>query len=263
MRKRLESYVQRLVMSTGYVISRSDAVPRDIEPVTAATIGVVRPYTMTSAARIEALCQAVRYIVRNEVPGAIVECGVWRGGSMMAVARTLLEQAETSRLLYLFDTFEGMVPPGPKDRFRDGALASEIFERENKKSAWCYAPLDEVRSLLRSTGYEDEKVHYIVGRVEDTLPYRAPQTISVLRLDTDWYESTRHELETLYPRLAPGGILLIDDYGYWQGARRAVDEYFDGLEHPPLLTRVDDSARLAVIPGELGRRRFSSEIASP
>lgn len=242
-------FAQRLVTSSGYVVSRRDAVPRDIKPDTAATIRTVRPYTMTTPARIDALCQAVRYVVHNRIPGAIVECGVWRGGSMMAAALTLLQLGEPGRQLYLFDTFEGMTPPGPLDRFRDGAPASDVYERENKGSAWCRSPLEEVRAVLQTTGYMERNIHYVKGRVEDTLPDGGPESIAILRLDTDWYKSTLHELVSLYPRLAPGGVLIIDDYGFWQGARRAVDEYFESLNPRPLLTRVDDSARLAVVPG--------------
>ena len=80
--------------------------------------------------------------------------------------------------------------------------------------------------MLHGTGYPPERIHFVRGPVEETLPAGAPDEIALLRLDTDWYESTRHELEHLYPRLAAGGVLLVDDYGHWEGARKAVDEYF-------------------------------------
>jgi hypothetical protein len=92
-------------------------------------------------------------------------------------------------------------------------------------SVWARSPLDEVRRNLLATGYPADRVRFVVGRVEDTLPDQAPESIALLRLDTDWYASTRHELVHLFPRLAVGGVLLIDDYGHWQGARQAVDEY--------------------------------------
>jgi len=109
----------------------------------------------------------------------------------------------------------------------------------------CYSPLEEVKRNMEATGYPPAQISYIKGKVEDTLPAEAPAQIAVLRLDTDWYESTRHELVHLYPRLSPGGVLIIDDYGYWTGARKAVDEYFrDSL----FLGRIDDTGRIAIKP---------------
>ena len=105
-----------------------------------------------------------------------------------------------------------------------------------------------VRELLRSTGYPSERVHVVRGAVEETLPGHAPDRLALLRLDTDWYESTRHELQELYPRLATGGVLIVDDYGHWEGARRAVDEYFAGAGPAPLLQRIDYTGRMAVKP---------------
>jgi hypothetical protein len=111
-----------------------------------------------------------------------------------------------------------------------------------------YAPLDHVRDNMVRTGYPEQRIHFVKGRVEDTIPAGAPDTISLLRLDTDWYESTRHELTHLFPRLSRGGVVIIDDYGHWRGARRAVDEYF--AQHGPslLLHRIDYTARAAVKP---------------
>jgi O-methyltransferase len=97
-------------------------------------------------------------------------------------------------------------------------------------------------------GYPEEQIHFVEGPVEETVPGSAPAELALLRLDTDWYESTKHELEHLYPRLARGGVLILDDYGYWQGARRAVDEYLAGLDSPLLLNRIDHTARIALKP---------------
>ncbi len=114
------------------------------------------------------------------------------------------------------------------------------------ESVWCIASLQEVRHNMQATGYPSGQIHYIEGRVEETIPAQIPDSIALLRLDTDWYESTRHELEHLYPRLVEGGVLVLDDYGHWQGARQAVDEYFAQAGHRPLLQRIDYSGRLAV-----------------
>lgn len=209
----------------------------------------VKSYTMTSPERVYASLEAVRYVIRNQISGSIVECGVWRGGTMMAIAQVLRQAGSFDRDLYLFDTFEGMPIPSEYDVDFRGRSAGSMFRsrrRNNDSSNWCYASLPEVQSNLEHVGYDKRKIHYIVGRVEDTIPTEAPAEISVLRLDTDWYESTKHELIHLFPRLVKGGVLIIDDYGHWLGAKRAVDEYFDENQLPILLNRVDYTGRLAV-----------------
>jgi hypothetical protein len=193
-----------------------------------------------------AFCEAVRYVERRSIPGAIVECGVWRGGSSMAAALMLGALGAQGRDLCLFDTFEGMSAPTEADqRSRDAAPADRLLDTSRRdEKIWCCSPLEEVRTNLASTGYPPERIHFVEGKVEETLPGAAPETIAVLRLDTDWYQSTRHELEHLFPRLAPGGVLIIDDYGAWEGARKAVDEYF--ASSPLLLNRIDETGRIAV-----------------
>jgi O-methyltransferase len=220
----------------------------DVEPWVAAIIDKVRPFTMTSEERISSLCHAVRYIVRANIPGDIVECGVWRGGSTMAAALALIGEGDTSRTLHLFDTFTGMTPPTDADRAaQSGVSAAKLLETSEKSSyVWAYASIDEVRANLASVQYPASRVRLVEGKVEDTIPAEAPSTIALLRLDTDWYESTRHELIHLYPRLALGGVLIIDDYGFWEGARKAVDEYIGANRLPILLNRIDDTGRIAV-----------------
>ncbi len=255
MRTALRHWVYRAADTAGYRISRRGRLPHDFDAPTAATVEFVRPFTATSPERINALCESVRYLCDNWIPGAIVECGVWRGGSMMAAARTLIEKGDTTRELHLFDTFSGMVAPGDYDLAPDGTPAAKRFAEEARGdgggSTWCEASVEEVRAALALTRYPAERIRYVVGRVEDTIPRDAPDRIALLRLDTDWYESTRHELMHLYPRISRGGVLIVDDYGDWQGARRAVDEYFAGRARP-LLHRVDASARLALVTEEPG-----------
>jgi O-methyltransferase len=228
---------------------RAPAVPPDIDPRTRAIIDRVAPFTMTSVERIVALRDAVAHVCRHRIDGAIVECGVWRGGSMMAAALTLQELGER-RPLHLFDTFAGMPPPADVDRDISGTTAAGLLATEDPAtgSTWAASPLADVRRNVLGTGYPAELVQFVAGRVEETIPARAPDRIAVLRLDTDWYESTRHELEHLYPRLAVGGVLIIDDYGHWQGARRAVDEYLAATGVRLFLSRIDYTGRLAVKP---------------
>ena len=206
---------------------------------------------MTTPERLYALIKAVNYVVDAGVQGSIVECGVWRGGSMMAAALTLLRLGRTNMDLYLFDTFEGMSAPTAMDvDFRGQSAADRLAsERRSKTSElWAYSPLDEVKQNLASTGYCAERIHYVRGRVEDTLPNAAPAQIALLRLDTDWYESTKHELTHLYPRLAKGGVLILDDYGHWAGARTAFDEFAKENGLRLLLNRIDNAGRIAVKP---------------
>ena len=204
---------------------------------------------MTTPARVYSLVRAVEYISRNQVPGAFVECGVWRGGSMMAVAMTLLRLGVTDRELYLYDTFEGMTEPGAQDVTPSGERASEILARSDPGSnIWAIASLEDVREAVLGVGYPEERIHFVVGPVEETVPDGVPDQIALLRLDTDWYASTKHELVHLYPRLTSSGVLIIDDYGHWQGARKAVDEYIDENRLPLLLNRIDETGRVAVKP---------------
>ena len=226
---------------------KTGGLPPDIDDDARAIIETVSPFSMTSPERLLALRDAVRHVCRHGIEGDIVECGVWRGGSMLAAALTLLE-CGARRQIHLFDTFEGMPPPAAADRDLTGVSAATLLAAEQRESGdtWAFSPLDQVRANLRSTGYPAELVRFVPGRVEETIPEAAPERIAVLRLDTDWYESTRHELEHLYPRLAVGGVLIVDDYGHWQGARRAVDEYLAASGARLLLSRIDYTGRMAV-----------------
>jgi hypothetical protein len=209
------------------------------------------PFTMTTIERMYALYQAVRHVTRAAIEGDVVECGVWRGGSSMLAALTLLESGDRARLIWLYDTFEGMPDPGEWDRDPRGAKMTDEWERHRHKTddaVFAYASIADVRDNMDTTGFPRERTRLVKGKVEDTIPGTTPERIALLRLDTDWYESTRHELEHLYPLLAPGGVLIIDDYGYWQGARKAVDEWLAAQERPPLLVRVDDTGRTGVKP---------------
>ncbi|MEY4487932.1 MAG: hypothetical protein RIQ79_440 [Verrucomicrobiota bacterium] len=243
-----------LIRQAGYAIVRcqkANGYPIDFTPGEIALIESVKDYTKTTPERLHSLIQSVRYLVKNKIPGDLVECGVWRGGSMFAAAKTLIELGDTQRGLYLYDTFTGMVAPTEFDVSSKGIKAADKFEKrklDDDSSDWCLASHEEVSSIMGRSGYPAAGLHLVKGKVEDTLPAQAPQQIAFLRLDTDWYESTLHELQTLYPRLAPGGVLIIDDYGDWTGARKATDEYFATLATPVFLHRIDDSARLVIKP---------------
>jgi O-methyltransferase len=240
-----------LIVGRAHAVMHSDAVMRrrfpDVDRRVVDLYNRVKPYTMTSPDRVFALCDAVRYVVGAGIEGAVVECGVWKGGSSMVAALMLRELGAADRELHLFDTFEGMSPPTEHDRRAGGPSAADMLAATSKDAkVWAYSPLDEVRTNLASTGYPAELVRFVQGKVEDTIPDQAPERIAILRLDTDWYESTRHELEHLFPRLAVGGVLIVDDYGAWEGARRAVDEFIAAHKTPILLNRIDETGRVAV-----------------
>jgi O-methyltransferase len=247
----VKQFVRSAVRRLGYDVVRAtpdvDSVLSDLDDVERAIVQQVRPYSLTSLERLAAVVQAVRYVCRHQIPGDFVECGVWRGGSSMAAALALKAFGDTSRTLYLYDTFEGMSEPTEKDKLADGTSASAVLSHHTKGTGyWCYASLEDVSANLRTTGYPEDKLVFVKGRVEDTIPARIPEKIAILRLDTDWYESTAHELLHLYPRLIRHGVLIIDDYGHWQGARTAVDEYLAKLSAPLFLQRVDYTGRVAI-----------------
>jgi len=206
-----------------------------------------RPLTLSSMHRLASTVDAIRHVVKNGIEGDVVECGVWRGGNMVVAARSLKALGDESRGLYLYDTFEGMTRPTDKDKDYTGETAADLLSGSEKGTGlWCEASVDDVRSNMRQTGYPMNQVHLVKGPVEETIPSTVPDKIAVLRLDTDWYESTKHELVHLYPLLVPGGVLIIDDYGHWQGARHAVDEYFSVNGIQVLLMRIDYTCRMAV-----------------
>jgi len=254
-----KSLARATIRKTGFDIVRSDSAsddsgpkfPPDFAEDHISIINSVSSYTMTSPERIYALIEAVRYVVRSAIPGAIVECGVWRGGSMMAAALALKSLHVVDRDLYLFDTFEGMPKPQEVDVDLKSTPAMSFFSRTQigeDSSGYCRSILEETRANMASIGYCGEKIHFCKGKVESTIPDSAPDQIALLRLDTDWYESTKHELVHLYPRLSPGGILIIDDYGHWRGSRKATDEFIKEYAPSLFLGRIDYTGRIAVKP---------------
>lgn len=238
--------VAKAVNALGYKIERLSPAPAtphylQLDSRYAEIIKAVEPYTITSYERISALVDAARYIVHAKIPGAIVECGVWRGGSTMAAAVTLLKENDI-RDLYLFDTYAGMSAPTDADVDHAGipAMGRYVESAVGDRNQWCYASLEDVRANVGSTGYPQDRCHFVKGDVLKTIPCEEPTEIAILRLDTDWYESTLHELTHFYPKLSHRGVLIIDDYGHWKGCRKAVDEFFS--KQRPFLCRIDYTA---------------------
>ena len=213
-------------------------------------IAAVQHLTMTSPERILALINAVEYLATHQIEGDFVECGVWKGGSMVATANTLIARNDIQRRLWLYDTFEGMSNPTEEDVDFMGQTADRLLgeqDRLQSDSIWCFSPLEQVKSAMQSTGYPEDLLSFVPGKVEDTLLHTKPDKIAMLRLDTDWYESTRCELEQLFPRMVDGAVLIVDDYGHWEGCRRAVDEYFQKHGVRILLNRIDYTGRIGIV----------------
>jgi O-methyltransferase len=205
--------------------------------------------SMASKERLFATLMACRHVARHDIEGDFVECGVWRGGNAM-IAADIFSRACKPAKVYLFDTFAGMTEPTMHDiETTTGEQASARYAREKKDTYndWCFASLEEVQRNFRDAGLLSDYVRMIPGDVLETLSNEdnLPKHVSILRLDTDWYESTKKELEVFWPRLQPGGIIMVDDYGHWGGARKAVDEFFEGRDRP-FFQYIDYTGRLAV-----------------
>ena len=224
--------------------------PQDFNPFTRKLWDRVDPFTMTSQARVANLEYATRYIVRNNINGDFVECGVGAGGSMMAVALTLLDEKHEDRRLLLYDTYAGMARPTDKDVSVFGKPATRKWEKKTVDGDcnWHNYPIEDVQANLASTNYPAQQMQFIKGLVQDTLPENDSDAIALLRLDTNLYESTTAECEHLFPKLQSGGVLIIDDYYRWLGQKDAVDEYLAKHAIPMLLMRIDDHAAMGIKP---------------
>jgi O-methyltransferase len=237
----LKECLKKILRKVGYKLSKYAESDIDQDKDFIEIYEKCKKYTKVSRERCYGLYNAVNYIVKKNIEGDMVECGAWKGGSAMIIALTLLKLNDMSRIIWLYDTYEGMSKPTENDISSDNRInAGKEWDKNNKKddNFWCYSSLEEVTGNMSLTGYPLEKIKFIKGKVEDTIPKNTPDNISILRLDTDWYESTKHELIHLYPRIQTGGVLIIDDYGSWLGARKAVKEYCDQKEVKILLNKM-------------------------
>ena len=205
--------------------------------------------SMTSPDRLLATLLAVKYVCNSDIEGDFVECGVWRGGNSI-IALNVLNNYGSEKSIWMYDTYKGMTKPTKFDfENASGKYAEEEYNENLEKdyNNWCYASLEDVKKNVKPHR-KNIDVKYIVGDILDTLnnDKNIPDRISVLRLDTDWYESTKKELEILYPRLSKGGVILVDDYGHWGGCKKAVDEYFDKSGRKPLFIPSDYTGRIAI-----------------
>jgi O-methyltransferase len=246
----IDRTARRLGLNVSRLSSQGSRLPVEAGDADSALISSLRPFTMTSSERLWSLISAVRYLVTEGIEGDLVECGVWRGGSVMAMAHELIRLGVPNRRIWLYDTFTGMTAPSDKDvEAATGILAADMLASTSVgdgNNVWCVAARPDVEANIRSTGYPFSLFSIVEGDVSMTVRDSAPDEIALLRLDTDWYESTRDSLEVMFPRLAVGGVCILDDYGHWTGARRAVDEYFARWGTPPFMHTIDYSGRIFV-----------------
>jgi len=258
----MKSIIKSLLFRMGYTLQKNGSETEsastekllngvDIDEESKQLYAEAMPYTMTSLERVDVVVNSIDYISKNNIEGDIVECGVWRGGAMYVAAKALVKRNDFKRKFYLFDTYDVNTFGGTKnldvsDRDFLGKTAQDTIDDGSFNISQLNYHLEEVKKILESTGYPKENFIYVKGRVEDTIPYADISKISLLRLDTDWYESTKHELIHLFPQLVKDGILLIDDYGFWQGCRKACDEYFEEYNVKIMLHRTDFTGRSAI-----------------
>lgn len=171
------------------------------------------------------------YIISNGIEGDFVECGVWKGGNILGICSYLSSMGIENRSVWLYDTFSGMTEPKEED----------IDYTGTRNYPLCDVNIESVKSVVDKSNYSKESMKYIVGDVCETLSdlTNIPQKIALLRLDTDWYDSTKKELDVLYDCVVQGGVIIIDDYGHWQGCKKAVDEFFDTRKITPNIEKID------------------------
>lgn len=242
--------LQKLAQKFGLALVDINEIPGDIiEKEFLDSFHKNKEFTMTSILRMYGLYHALKYVLDNDIEGDIVECGVWKGGSMMLVADILLNRGIKDKKLWLYDTFAGMSEPTDKDLhagFQEKAFFKWKRRQKTSHNTWCYSPIEDVERNMLSTTYPEDCMNLIKGKVEDTIPNVIPKKISLLHLDTDWYESSYHELVHLFPLLSKNAVLIVDDYGFWQGAREAVDQYFKENNIKLLFNRIDYTGRLFI-----------------
>ena len=200
----------------------------------------VRPYTMLTIEALYELYQAVRYVSANHIDGDLVECGTFMGGAVFAAAEWSQPAGRLPRRFFLYDTFGGF-PEGTPPETDFGGSVVKMYPHPDF--------LAVARELVARSSWPQERFVFVKGDVTDTLTETRPDRIALLRLDTDAYASTRVELEQLYPLLSPGGVMMIDDYGHFRGARRATDEFLARLGSAPLMHRISYSVRSGIKPG--------------
>lgn len=194
----------------------------------------------------------VNYLIKNKIKGDIIESGVANGRQVCLALEVLKYYQEVDFKIFLYDTFQGMVQPGKYDYKiweKDNVKSIKKYEEslnENKTSSWQNYSLEQVKENISKTEYPADKIKFVVGNVINTIPKNIHENISLLRLDTDFYDSTKVELEYLFPKVVKGGIIILDDYGGFTGVKKATDEYLKKNHLYPLLVRSSFKERVFI-----------------
>jgi O-methyltransferase len=175
--------------------------------------------------RLRGLQRLAEHVARKQIPGDVVECGVYRGGSAVVIGERLLRQ---QREMWLFDVFSGMPEPGENDQQEAWNDLGKFASSEAL-----------VRQTLSAGAVDLHRVHIVTGRYENTLIDFSPSPVAFLHLDCDWYASVRLCLEAFYDSVVPGGVVVVDDYGHWAGCKKAVDEFVNRRSIGVRLTPID------------------------
>jgi len=257
----IKEFIKRLASSLGYEINKTQIY--DLGEEANKEIIKIRSNTMLPYGRLVTLYQQVVFCEKHSVPGSFVECGVWKGGAVGLIALANMKHGVERRHIHLFDSFQEICAP---DESVDG---EEVVEKVRKKwgnvslggelepltgvydSIGGPGTLEENQELLEKTvGYESKYLHYHVGWFQETLPVVSSDidSIAILRLDGDWYASTKICLEHLYAKVVSGGFVIIDDYGGYEGCRKAVDEFIQANNLKAYLSQVDSSCRYWIKP---------------
>jgi len=260
--------IQTLIGRLGYMLVRKDSYPPpggmeplqgyDLEPEAIAAIQLVRSHTMLTYPRLVTLYQQVVYCENHGIVGDFVECGTWKGGAVGIMALANLKWGTARRDIHLFDSFEGVPEP---DRSVDGEEAVRFARAAGggvdgklvplKRAYESVGTLEVNRALLEEViGYDKEHLHYHKGWFQDTLPTDAHgiDKIAILRLDGDWYSSTKVCLEYLYSKVVRGGFVIVDDYNYCVGCRKAIDEFMAKEDIHAFLIHIDRPGRYWIKP---------------
>jgi hypothetical protein len=226
MKRQLKSLITKILKKFGLILSKDIPSIVEITEKEKSIIKNAKKYSMTTEIRMWSLINSLKKIVNEKIDGDIVECGIWRGGNIILINK-ILEEQKIHKKIYCYDTFEGMdIADNVDKELSSGQSASKIIESDDYYK--CKSSLDDTKKIISQNVEDTKDIIFIKGKVEDTLMVKKnlPKKISICRLDTDYYSSTKIELEILYPLIEPGGILIIDDYGHWSGCKKAVDEYF-------------------------------------
>ena len=199
------------------------------------------PYTMVGYKRLSNVYELSKKVVKSNLQGDFVECGVWKGGCS-AVMGFVAQKEGRGRKTWLFDSFEGLPEPGKEDGDLAKTYSENKMQGQMKTINKCVGPMEDVKKIIFDIlKLNKENIKLKKGWFQDTLPLAKEkiEKISILRLDGDWYESTKVCLDNLYDNVSAGGYVVIDDYGHWEGAKKALNEFFEQRNINPKLVKID------------------------